>query len=298
MALRTVLVPLTLLFAIGVGWGLGVIFAKYGGQNGIAPVGYLFWVALGGGVVAMLICWLRGTFPKLSREHLRYYLLTAILRTASANLIFYTVVQHIPAGVMSVVLGTSPLFTYGLSLSFRMEKFNQIRLGGLLLGLAGVALFVLPRGSLPDPSMAGWVLAGFAAPILYAVANIFIDRQRPKTGDSITFAVGMLWGTAILILPLAIYTGDFYVPALPLNAADWVLFTHMLIAGVAFYGLFELIRMSGPTYASQLTYVVTLTGIVVGIFVFDEIHSIWIWAGTAMVLSGVGLVNIRTKRSA
>ena len=159
---------------------------------------------------------------------------------------------------------------------------------------------ILPHGtsSLPDPSMAGWVLAGFAAPILYAIANIFIDRKRPKTGDSITFAVGMLWGTAILILPLAIYTGDFYVPALPLNAADWVLFAHMLIAGVAFYGLFELIRMSGPTYASQLTYVVTLTGIVVGIFVFDEIHSIWIWAGTAMVLSGVGLVNIRTKRSA
>ena len=298
MSLRAVLVPLSLLFAIGVGWGLGVIFAKYGGQNGIAPIGYLFWIGLGGGAVAMVICWIRGSFPKLSREHLRYYILTAILRTASANLIFYSVVQHIPAGVMSVVLGTSPLFTYGLSLSFRMEKFNKVRLAGLLLGLVGVALFVLPRGSLPDPSMVWWVLAGFAAPILYAIANIFIDRQRPKTGDSITFAVGMLWGTALLILPIALYTGEFYVLALPFNNADWVLCAHMLIAGVAFFGLFELIRMAGPTYASQLTYVVTLTGIVVGLFVFDEVHSIWFWASTALVLSGVGLVNMRPVRSA
>ncbi len=297
MSLRAVLVPLSLLFAIGAGWGLGVIFAKYGGQNGIAPVGYLFWVALGGGAVAMVICWMRGSFPKLSREHLRYYLLTAILRTASANLIFYTVVQHIPAGVMSVVLGTSPLFTYGFSLSFRMERFSRVRLAGLLLGLVGVALFVLPRGSLPDPAMVWWVLAGFAAPILYAIANIFIDRNRPKTGDSVTFAVGMLWGTALLILPLALYSSDFYVPEFPFKAVDWVLCTHMLISGVAFLGLFELIRLAGPTYASQLTYVVTLTGIVVGIFVFDEIHSVWVWAATALVLSGVGLVNMRTVRS-
>ena len=164
--------PLSLLFAIGVGWGLGVVFAKYTGQNGIAPVGYLFWVALGGGAVAMVICWMRGSFPKLSCEHLRYYMLTAILRTASANLIFYTVVQHIPAGIMSVVLGTAPLFTYGLSLTFRMEKFSRVRLAGLLLGLAGVALFVLPRGSLPDPAMVWWVLAGFAAPIAFSASAV------------------------------------------------------------------------------------------------------------------------------
>ena len=84
---------------------------------------------------------------------------------------------------------------------------------------------------------------------------------------------------------------------MPLRTVDWVLCAHMLISGVAFFGLFELIRMAGPTYASQLTYVVTLTGMVVGIFVFDETHSVWVWAATALVLGGVGLVNMRTLRS-
>ncbi len=298
MSARNILVPLAILLALGVGWGLGVVFVKYGGQRGIAPAGYLFWVGLGAGCVAMLVCWTRGAFPKLSREHLRYYLLTAGLRTTSANLVFYTVVQHIPAGVMSVVLGTAALFTYGLSLLFRLERFSVIRLCGLLLGLGGVALFVLPKGGLPDASMTGWVIAGFGAPILYAIANIFIDRYRPKTGDSVSFAVGMLWGTAILILPYALYSGDFYVPSLPLGSADWILLVHIFINGFAFYGLFELIRIAGPTYASQLTYVVTLTGIVVGIFLFDEDHTIWFWSATALVLVGVGLVNMKQVKSA
>ncbi len=70
---------------------------------------------------------------------------------------------------------------------------------------------------------------------------------------------------------------------------------HMVISGLAFFGLFELIRISGPTYASQLTYVVTLSGVTFGIVIFGEVHSIWVWSATALVLGGVGLVNMRRR---
>ena len=57
--------------------------------------------------------------------------------------------------------------------------------------------------------------------------------------------------------------------------------------------MFELIRLSGPTYASQITYIVTLTGVMFGIVMFGEVHSVWVWGATVMVLVGVGLVNLR-----
>lgn len=298
MGFRAAVLPLAILFAVGSGWGLGVSLAKFGATNGIPPIGYLFWLALGAGAVAFAICVARGTLPGLGREHVRYYFLTAATRTASANFILYTVVQHIPAGVMAVILGTAPLFTYGLSLSFRMEPFYLTRLIGIFIGLGGVVLFMVPRDSLPDPSMAWWVAAGFGAPILYSIANIIIDRMRPATGDSLTFTVGMLWASAIIVLPVALLMGDFYPLWPPMNLADAALSTHILISGVAFFGLFELIRMAGPTFASQLTYIVTLTGIIFGILIFGETHSAWVWAGTALVLGGVGLVNFRTARAA
>lgn len=291
------MLPLIILLSVGAGWGLGVSLAKVGVAGGIRPVGYLFWLALGAGSVAFLICFARGKLPKLSNEHLRYYFLTAATRTASANLILYTVVQHIPAGVMSVILGTSPIFTYAMSLSLRMEPFFLSRLIGIFLGLLGVTLFVVPRESLPDPSMVWWVAAGLGAPILYSIANIIIDRMRPAEGDSVTFSVGMLWGSAIIVLPIALITGDFHVLWPPLSWAEAALCLHLMISGVAFFGLFELIRIAGPTFASQLTYIVTLTGMMFGFLIFDEAHSLWVWAGTALVLGGVGLVNLRTARA-
>ena len=290
------ILPLLILLAVGTGWGLGVSLNKFGSANGIRPIGYLFWLAVGAGLVSFLICVARRKLPRLSREHLRYYFLTAATRTASANFILYTVVQHIPAGVMSVILGTAPIFTYGLSLSLRMEPFNAARLTGIVVGLVGVVLFVAPRESLPDPSMAWWVAAALGAPILYSIANIIIDRQRPSEGDSVTFAVGMLWATAIIVLPVALLMGDFYVLWPPLGWAELALFAHMVISGIAFFGLFELIRMAGPTYASQLTYIVTLTGILFGILMFGEVHSFWVWAATACVLGGVALVNAQSMR--
>ena len=54
-----------------------------------------------------------------------------------------------------------------------------------------------------------------------------------------------------------------------------------------------MIRLSGPTFASQLNYVVTLTGVLSGIAFFGEAPTWWVWAGTACVLSGVALVNKR-----
>ena len=287
------LLPLMILFAVGAGWGLGVSLVKYGVASGIRPYGYLFWTASGACLVALIVCVVRGTLPKLDGPHLRYYGLTGAIRLAGANVVFYTAIEHIPAGVMSVVLGTSPIFTYAMSLALRMEPFATARLVGIVSGLAGVVLFLAPKTSLPDPSMAVWVAFGLGAPLLYSVANIVIDRQRPKGSDSVMLSVGMLAAASLIIFPIALATGTFHPLWPPFSLAELGMILHMVISGLAFYGLFELIRISGPTYASQLTYIVTLTGVAFGIVIFSEVHSIWVWTATVLVLGGVGLVNLK-----
>jgi len=289
------LLPMMILLAIGVGWGLGVSLVKFGVASGIRPYGYLFWVAFGAGVVALVVCIARGTLPRLDFAHLRYYALTGAIRLAGANVVLYTAIEHIPAGVMSVILGTSPIFTYAMCLAMRMEPFAAARLVGIVSGLAGIVLFLAPKTSLPNPSMAIWVAFGLGAPFLYSVANIVIDRLRPAGSDSVALAVGMLFAASLMVLPIALASGTFHALTPPFSLAELGLMLHMAISGLAFYGLFELIRISGPTYASQLTYIVTLTGVTFGIVIFGEVHSIWVWGATALVLGGVGLVNMRRR---
>lgn len=286
-------VSLGLLFYCGLGWGAAVAIAKIATTGGVHPLGYVFWVAIIAALILTAICALRGTYPGLSGVHIRYYVVIGGLRIVCANVVWYTTVKYVPAGALAVVLGLTPIFTYAISLSMRLEHFVALRAAGLSLGFVGVVLFVAPKESLPDPSMIPWLLFGLGAPLTYSLANILIDRMRPATGNSLTLTTGMVWFGALVMLPVCLAAGAFHVPSFPPTAPDIAVFGHAIISGFAFFALFEMIRLSGPTFASQLNYIVTLTGVLSGILLFGEAPTWWVWAGTICVLSGVALVNKR-----
>ena len=288
---RSSWVALLLLFYCGLGWGAAVAIAKIATAGGVHPLGYVFWVAIIAALILTGICTVRGTWPGISIEHFRYYVVIGGLRIVTANVIWYTTVKYVPAGALAVVLGLTSIFTYGFSLVMRLETFAAVRATGLSCGLIGVILFVVPTQSLPDPSMVPWILFGLGAPFTYALANILIDRLRPKTGNTMSHTTGMVWFGAIFMLPVCLLAGAFHVPSFPPAVPDIAVFGHAIISGFAFVALFEMIRLSGPTFASQLNYIVTLTGVLSGVLFFGEEPTVWVWLGTICVLGGVALVN-------
>lgn len=294
---RSRVISLGLLFYCGVGWGAAVAIAKIATTGGVHPLGYVFWVAIIAASILTTICCIRGTYPGFSAQHIRYYIIIGGLRIVCANVVWYTTVKYVPAGALAVVLGLTPIFTYAISLLMRLEHFVALRAAGLSLGFVGVVLFVAPSNSLPDSSMIPWLLFGLLAPITYSLANILIEKLRPATGNSLVLTTGMVWFGALFMLPVCLLTGSFHMPGLPLSAPDIAVFGHAIISGFAFFALFEMIRLSGPTFASQLNYVVTLTGVLSGIVFFGEAPTWWVWAGTACVLSGVALVNKRQAKN-
>lgn len=288
---RSRLISLGLLFYCGIGWGAAVAIAKIATTGGVHPLGYVFWVAIIAALILTGICILRRTAPGLTKQHLWYYVIIGGLRIVCANVVWYTTVKYVPAGALAVVLGLTPIFTYAISLIMRLEHFAALRAAGLSLGFVGVILFIAPGESLPDPSMIPWLLFGLLAPLTYSLANILIERLRPETGNSLSLTTGMVWFGAAVMLPVSLLTGSFHIPSLPPSVPDMAVFGHAIISGFAFFALFEMIRLSGPTFASQLNYVVTLTGVLAGIVFFNEAPTWWVWAGTACVLSGVALVD-------
>jgi drug/metabolite transporter (DMT)-like permease len=295
---RAVFVPPLLLFLIGLSWGLSYVWIKIGVSGEITPLGYVFWFAAGAGTVLAILCALRRTAPRMTRAHLRYYLMMGAGRIAVANFIFYSVQQKLPVGLMAVVMTTVPMFTYGMSLIGRLERFAWLRFAGIVCGFSGVLLIVAPRGSLPDPSLTFWVLLGFGAPFLHALGYILIsERYRPEGGDSLTLAVGMFFTAALVLLPVTLAAGQFHMLWPPFSAAELALCAHMAMAGLHFYAIFELIRIAGATYMSQANFLAVGFGVVFGVLIFGETHSLWVWASIAMILVGVALVNARQRQT-
>ena len=290
--------PIALLLMIGGLWGFFFILIKNTVTSGIHPTAYVFWFCLGSGLVVLIIGLLRGRRPPMSKRHLIYYFRAAALRFTIANTILYAAQGKLPVGVMAVIMAFTPIFTHLVSLIAGVEKLAWLRLWGILFGFVGVLIIVVPKASLPDPSLTIWVLIGFGTPLLHGLAYVFLsDSNRPPDIDSLQLATGTLLAAAAMALPISLAIGEFYILAPPFTNGELTMILHFVLAGFNFYGIFELLRIAGPTYMSQSSFLSVIFGVFFGIVLLGEQHSLYIWVAIALILGGVALVNARRAKS-
>ena len=288
------LLPVGLLFLIGALWGFFFVLIKTGVTGGVHPMSYLFWFALGAGCCLYAAGAAVGRRPRFRRAHLGYLLRLALIRYTLANLILYSVQAELPVGLVAVIMTFVPILTYTISLIVRIEPVVWVRAAGLALGFAGVLLIVVPGTSLPDASLVPWVALGFGAPMLHALAYVYLsERTRPRDIDTLALSSGTLFAAAALALPIALAFGQFQWIAPPFSGGEQALLLHIAMASVNIYAIFELIRIAGPTYMTQSNFLSAGFGVVFGMVLLGERHSLYVWAAIVMVLAGVALVNLR-----
>jgi drug/metabolite transporter (DMT)-like permease len=288
------LAPVLMMLTVGTLWGLTFSFAKAASDAGVTPLAYGFWQTTGAGSVLLLVCLMRRERLRLDRAHLPYYLISGFLSVAMPNVILQTVIGHVPAGVTAIVVTTVPLLTYAMAMAVQLDRFALRRALGLLVGFLGALVLIGPKASLPEPAMAGWVAAGFAAPLFYAMGNVYVAARRPAS-SALPLAAGMLWGAAFWQAPAILATGSFQMLTLPFSFGEWGVIGQIAVTSLASILYFEIVRRAGPVFFSQVAYVVTLTAILWAMAIFGERHSALVWAAAALIGSGVGLVNLRTR---
>lgn len=290
-------VPLGMILLLGGMWGLAFSFSKMAANGGVHAVAYTFWQGLGGGLIVAVACWIRGMRIPLGREWLRYYFIIGLVGIALPNVNLVAAIAHLPAGVMVLTIPFVPLITYAIAIGLKMERFSMLRFAGVMCGLAGVALIVLPKASLPDPDAAPWFLLALATPALYAINNVLAARLRPPDTRSLPLAAGMLLAAAIMLTPAVFLMDVLYLPSLPVGEAEIGIAGQIIISSIAYLMFFEVLRLAGPVFMSFTGYIVTLAGIAWGILLFGESHSPWIWGAACLIFTGLALVNLRRSAS-
>jgi drug/metabolite transporter (DMT)-like permease len=285
-------VPAVLVLVLGSAWGLGFSLQRTGALAGVPAPSFAFWSSFGAFLTLLAVNAARGVPPPTDRRRLVFALVGGLLGIAIPQLMAFTALKHLPAGIMAMLTATVPLWAYAGAAALRMERPTMLRTGGTLAGLAGVLAIVLPRASLPEPHLWGWVLFGMLVPILFAAANIHGARHRPPGSDSLALAAGMLGGSAFGLFPVAAATG-LYVPFASAGAGphDWALVGHVGISAGAYILFFEILRRAGVVVMSQTGYVSTLAGIGWGMLIFGETHSAWVGLAAVLILVGLAMVN-------
>ena len=282
---------------IGLCWGSTGPLSKLAISTGHSAVGIAFWTTLLGALATTVIMALRGRNLPLSGRHIRFYLACGLLGTALPSSLSYTAYAHLPIGVTVMLLSAIPMVTLLVAWPLGLETPSLRRVLGLLLGALGVALIVLPGSSLPDPAQAIWILAPLAVAVSYSGENIVIAKSEMRDLGPLTTLCGLSWGALALLTPVMLATGSWF-DITAFGPPEQAVLGLTALNMVAYAGYIWLIGHAGPVFAAQVGYVVTGTGVLLGVALFGERHSIWVWAALAVLVLGLTLVQPRRQKEA
>lgn len=281
------------LIGCGLAWGLTPAVTKLGGFSGIPVLAWSCFQAMS--AAAMLGAVVLATRRPMPRgwHGLNYCAFAGIVGLAFPNVLLFLGMQHVPAGFFALLAPLSPVLTaLFLGLSGHERSDRRIVVGSVLATL-GTVLAMLPGAALPDRAVLPWAAALLLVPTAYAVTNAAAAVWRPAGVDGIALATGTLAATAAFLLPVAWLAGHFSAPAsVWWAAAPWILLQGGLQA-IAFTLYFRLILRQGGVYASQVAYIITLSGVAWGMALFAERFG-WLTVPAALlVFAGLYLLTRR-----
>ena len=282
------------LLVMGVAWGYTVILAKVITAGGGHPFGIAMWTSvLGAGflLVASAV-WRRPI--SLRRDILWLYAVCGLLGVVIPAISIYFAASHLPAGVLAITVTIGPIATFLFSALFGLERFASLRVLGVAFGVLAVVLLVAPETSLPDASAVPWVLLACVPGVCYALENMVLTFRLPDDVSSFIITCGSFLVSSVALMGVVLATDSFLPLSWPWGAVEWSI-AGMATINALCYGLFiYLIRYAGAVFATQVAYLITISGGAWGIVVFDEQHSVWVWLSLAFILTGLALV--RPKR--
>lgn len=283
-----------ILLWLGIGWGSTQPLGKIATESGAGPFGLIFWQSVICVILLGGISLARGRGLLFTPRALTFYAVVAVIGTLIPNTTFYISVTRLPSGIMSIIISTIPLLAFPMALALGMERFQALRLAGLGLGLAGVALIALPEASLPDPAMAAFLPLAMVGPLFYAMEATFVARFGTAGMDPVQAMFGVSVAATLFSLPIMLALGQGYVPW-PVGKAEAALIGSSALHGLLYSTYVWLAARAGSVFASQSTYLVTASGVFWAMLLLGERFSPLIWVALVVMLAGVALVSPRRK---
>lgn len=206
--------------------------------------------------------------------------------------------RRIAPGLAGIVNGTVPLWTFALgAIAGRERDLAPRRLGGLLLGFAGVAVIcapVLAFGGTRDEALGTAAVFGMA--VSYGLGTL-LTRAILSGEAKADFRANVYHQHCASLVFLAAWslTTEPWPPVRLLASSPAalvsVLYLGVCSTAAAFLIYFHLIREWGAVRASAVTYLVPILALFWDWVFFGGRPSVFETAGVAAVLGGVVLLN-------
>ncbi|HZG70799.1 MAG TPA: EamA family transporter [Chondromyces sp.] len=270
-------------------WGFNFVIMKLG--NGVFPPGEFAALRfLTGSLVLLGVCLMK-KIPLPNKADFKWLVLCGLFQTAYFNIAIQLSLNHISAGLTSVLTYSMPLF---LSIMAHRwipgERLTTKKTVGIMIGIAGLFLSMNIHlgGSI-------WVVfLALSSAISWAIANLLF-KLKLKHCDTIQFTT---WQMTIGAVGLLVYTLSFehgesnwgFMPVV------YILFSGVVASALAFVMWNNILKRTEASKASISLLLVPIVGVISGYIFLDESLSIMTLAGISLVLAGIWIVNSKSTQ--
>lgn len=282
--------PYTLIILAGVIWGATFSLILLATSEGAHPLGISAWQVVLTSILFAAYSLARKK-PIFQIRNLSHYVVIAIIGISVPNLSYFYAASHLTAGILSISVSAVPLFTYAIMLVLKFEALVIRRVFGIVFGMIAILLLVIPDQGLASEDASLWILLAILCAFNYAVEGIYIGFKVDSNVGIVELLCGSNIVAAFIMVPLVLWWG-VSEPVAWLTTPPGMGVIGVSIGGSIAYAIyFYTIKIAGPVFTSQCTYIITISGVILGITFYGEQHSIWIWIAVVVSMLGLALVS-------
>ena len=226
------------------------------------------------------------------------FLVLALLNNVLPFVLFASAQREIAGGLASILNATTPIWGVIVAHLFtRDERMTPAKVAGVMLGFGGVAVMIGPEflGRIGTGVVAQ--LACLVATLCYALAGVYGRRFRAMGIPPVAVSTGQLTASAIVMLPLVLVFEAPWQAAGPAPEAWAALVALALVStSLAYILYFQLLASAGATNSLLVTFLISITAILLGALVLGEVLEPRHFAGMALIGAGLAAIDGRLLR--
>ena len=229
---------------------------------------------------------------KLSKEQFKAsFAVGILLHVIYIGGVFYAVSLGVSAGISAVIVSIQPVLVSLLAVPLLGERLRWVQVVGLFLGVAGIALLLLPKVFQGDYT-ASTSIVGIVICVIALLGTSGGYLVQKKLGGEIPFLSGtgaQYAISAIAFAILSVATEDQIIQWVPefFFGLAWIVFMLSIASIVLLYGM---LRTGSASKVSSLYYLVPPVAAIQAYFLFDEVIGLVGIIG--MAFAGLGVVLV------
>ena len=270
----------TLMWLLALVWGASYLFIKVALED-MHPV-FIVWARLALAGLVLVPLALRADAFRGLRSHLKPVLFVCLMQIVGPFLLITYGERDVASGLTGVLIASAPVFTVLLAMRSPSERMVGWALGGVLIGLAGVALLFGVDLTGTRAEIVGGVMI-LVASLGYSIAALYIKRHFDAM-EPIGVAASTMTGSAIILTIPAAFTVPTAMPGLAETGSLVAL--GVLGTGVAFGIFYRIIADIGASRASVVAYLAPGFSVAYGAILLGEPITIGAVGGLVLILTG------------